>query len=260
MRLCQPPNTISCQPPDHPFWSETYSGEVFDFTAPSAAEVNLVDILVGLPNLCRFAGGVSRFYSVAEHSVHMFDDAVDNGATEKEAQIVLMHDAPEVFTVDVIKPIKNILQAQSEMNKFFLSGLEKWGSIIAEEISCEWVKHFHQCTPIDFDSVEGAVEKAVFEKFGMDPSDTPDWLPWLDFRMLITERDQLKPHSGNHFWPGEEKASEHVVEKLPCWSPHEARLQFATRLRECGLVSKREVTDALTRISLDREGTPQCPF
>ena len=59
----------------------TASGIYFDYANPTAGMINIEDIAKALSNTCRFAGH-SRFYSVAEHSVHCAQLAVDMGLND----------------------------------------------------------------------------------------------------------------------------------------------------------------------------------
>ncbi|MFO1150980.1 MAG: metal-dependent phosphohydrolase [Alsobacter sp.] len=81
-----------------------YSGTYFDFLDPERSDLTIEDIAHGLSNICRFAGQCHRFYSVAQHCVHMADLA-----EPPNGYAALMHDALESVVGDVSRPLKDLL-------------------------------------------------------------------------------------------------------------------------------------------------------
>ncbi|MFW7355994.1 MAG: hypothetical protein ACODTL_08615 [Brucella sp.] len=101
------------------------SGNWFDLLDPWSSEFTIEDIAHGLANICRYAGQCSRFYSVAEHSIHV-SESVEEFKLE-----ALLHDATEAFLGDITRPLKKLLPQYQEIEKsvedaiFARFGLEK---------------------------------------------------------------------------------------------------------------------------------------
>lgn len=87
---------------------ETAGGGFFDFTNPRPEDVHLSDVASSLSKVCRFAGHVSRFYSVAEHAVLVRDLVIAAGHHEL-ALPALHHDSEETYLGDVTTPLKALL-------------------------------------------------------------------------------------------------------------------------------------------------------
>jgi hypothetical protein len=71
--------------------------------------VRVRDIAHHLSHLCRFTGGVSAFYSVAEHAVavsHLVERETGDPWVILKA---LHHDSTEAYLGDVSKPLKDLL-------------------------------------------------------------------------------------------------------------------------------------------------------
>lgn len=84
---------------------ELVSGQNFYFLEPHPDDFVIEDIAHALSNTCRFTGHSSRFYSVAEHSVH-----VSNLLSGTGFELAgLLHDAAEAYLPDVASPIKQFL-------------------------------------------------------------------------------------------------------------------------------------------------------
>ena len=88
-------------------WLQTRSGRPFDYEQPKPDQIDIRDIAHALGQLCRFAGHCSRFYSVAEHSVHVAMLLRQGG--DPLARWGLLHDAHEAYVVDIPSPLKRLL-------------------------------------------------------------------------------------------------------------------------------------------------------
>ncbi len=100
---------------------------------PRPDEVCIEDIAHALSNLCRFGGHCSRFYSVAEHCVH-----VSFLVAPSFALAGLLHDASEAYLVDVPRPIKPFLngyhQAEDRVLQAIFEHVGIHGEIMWEQI------------------------------------------------------------------------------------------------------------------------------
>lgn len=85
-------------------WMQTLSGRRYYPRNPSPDDIDPGDISHALSMLCRYAGHVERFYSVAEHSVLM-----SQAVAPEHALAALLHDATEAYLVDVPRPVKRYL-------------------------------------------------------------------------------------------------------------------------------------------------------
>ena len=77
-------------------WLQTYTGIQFWPLDPRPEEIDIQDIAHALSLLCRFNGHCQRFYSVAEHSVH-----VSTILAPEFGLWGLLHDAAEAYLSDI---------------------------------------------------------------------------------------------------------------------------------------------------------------
>lgn len=83
---------------------QTYTGRRFYPLDPRPEDIHPEDIAHALSMLCRFGGHVVRFYSVAEHCLHVAS------ALAPEHQLAgLLHDATEAYVQDLVRPVKHQL-------------------------------------------------------------------------------------------------------------------------------------------------------
>lgn len=85
-------------------WIITYSGIKMHLAKPIEDEILIQDIAHALSQLCRFVGHTRKFYSVAEHSIH-----VSEACSDENALWGLLHDASEAYTNDMSGPMKSYM-------------------------------------------------------------------------------------------------------------------------------------------------------
>lgn len=101
---------------------EMHSGVMVDLLNPY--NLTIEDIAHALSNICRFNGHCERFYSVAEHSVRMYELALSRGdVVPRELFNVLLHDAGEALIGDIPSPIKMHWPAIAEIEANILGML-----------------------------------------------------------------------------------------------------------------------------------------
>ncbi len=158
----------------------TYTGKELTFLDPKEDQICLEDITNNLSKICRFAGNVSRFYSVAEHSVILAEKVLSEGGDAQEALGALFHDATEAYLCDVARPIKkhlgDYLQIEQGLqdvifNKFFIAPISdrvrEWDiNIVADEAVelfqsiPDWVKYYE---PLGVEITGWSCDKAEIE-------------------------------------------------------------------------------------------------
>lgn len=84
-------------------WILTFSGKAVYPLDPEPSSICLEDIAHPLAMLPRFAGHIKRFYSIAQHSIH-----VSYLVAPRFAKWGLLHDASEALIVDVPRPLKKL--------------------------------------------------------------------------------------------------------------------------------------------------------
>ena len=190
-------------------WMQTYSGQAFVIANPTPDQILLEDIAQALSNQCRFAGHCLKYYSVAEHSVHVCNRVQEfldvEEATEGQRQalaMALLHDAAEAYLLDLPRPLKY------EEGMEFYRGMHK------------------------------KVTKVILEKFDLlkpDASivtlDVAFLIKQADNEMLATEAKQIMaPH------PMEWDPLPNPLDlELGCWRPERARDVFLKQAHALGL-------------------------
>ena len=99
----------------------------YDFVDPDPASVEIEDIAHSLSNMCRYAGHVPSFYSVAEHCVRVSRMLNTRGFNTEIQLKGLLHDASEAYCVDIPSPLKH----QPEIEAGYLYHEERAQCMIA---------------------------------------------------------------------------------------------------------------------------------
>jgi uncharacterized protein len=190
-----PPNWIQMHP----------TGKKFFPLRPNPADFDIRDIARHLSMLCRYVGGVSKFYSVAEHCVRVsrrveqlmvLDDAYpeDSGAVLYNAKWALLHDASEAYMGDMSRPVK------------------------------------HASVMSQYRALERQLQQELVKAFGLEETE-PAIVKQVDIEMLGTEARQLKQPihpDWHHDAPGG-KLAEEIPGLVLGWDPTTAERVFLSR-------------------------------
>lgn len=175
-------------------WISTWTGRQVYPLDPKPDQICLVDIAHGLSNKCRY-NGQSRFYTVAEHCVHLADWCLKHG-DRRLALYALLHDAAEAYLPDVTAPIKPLF-------KKFEGCEDKMLAVIFEALGVPAIGKFN-----------ASVIKSA------------------DKRICLNERDAVLPnHRPEIRWPADDLDPLDGVE-IFCWPPDEAYDNFMECFKE----------------------------
>lgn len=141
-------------------------GSHFSLIEVDPSQITAQDIASTLSKMCRFGARIRRFYTVAEHSIRCAHQAHADGVPLDGCFAVLMHDAAEAYTQDIVSPLKRMIAEQ-------------------------------------YKPIEARVSKAIAEKFDIDFDKWADVISEVDHAMVLAERSVLYPdYKGK--WPNEE--------------------------------------------------------
>lgn len=88
------------------------SGKTMNLFEPKVEDIRIMDIAYGLSHKGHFSGQTKKFYSIAEHSIICveLEEKLKLGV---DKVYLLFHDANEAYLPDMIKPLKNRIEAWS---------------------------------------------------------------------------------------------------------------------------------------------------
>lgn len=155
----------------------TFTGKRFYPIDPRPEEIDIRDIAHALSMQCRYTGHVSRFLSVAEHSL-----GVASLLPQELKLAGLMHDASEAYLADIARPIKHC----SDFGDLYRVAEHRLMGCIAEKFG------------LDFDHplIKEADDAMIYvEANALMPPD-PCWTQW--WRPILIgssmEIENLDPH------------------------------------------------------------------
>ncbi len=120
---------------DRGSWMQTYTGKAFYAMDARVEDIDIADIAHSLSLQCRYNGHVDRFYSVAEHCIHLanlFPDDPDM------ALWALLHDAAEAYIGDMVRPLKKhmptFMEIDDQITALVAQRFELNGTVIPPEV------------------------------------------------------------------------------------------------------------------------------
>jgi len=87
-------------------WIETFTGRRVRLTAPSIADINIIDVAHALSMQCRYTGHTRFFYPVGHHCILIYDWLRSRGHPPSTCLRGLLHDSGETWAADVARPLK----------------------------------------------------------------------------------------------------------------------------------------------------------
>ncbi len=149
---------------------------------PTEEMINIDDIASSLSKICRFGGNIPEFYSVAQHTL-----LVVELAPQMLKKAAMLHDAPEAYLGDVIKPLKHL------------------------------IKDLY--TPL-----EDKFERLIFKKYGVSPHDM-GLIKQYDMQALTIEHEYLRGIDKTKFEEYSKKLCNGATSEM-CWNPFYAKRMF----------------------------------
>lgn len=111
-----------------PGYIQTYTKIRFYTLEPVKEDVNIEDIAHSLSLMTRANGHCKHFYSVGQHSINCFQEAVSRGCSLRVQLGCLLHDASESYISDLTRPVKRNFPEYIEMEKRLEKAIfEKFG-------------------------------------------------------------------------------------------------------------------------------------
>lgn len=112
---------------------ETATARTFDPRDPEGHTYHISDIACALAGQCRYSGTTIGHYSIAEHSLLIYEHLRAAGADNRTLRAALLHDAAEAYLGDVPAPVKAFLPDYRAMEDRIMRA-------IAKQFDFDWPK------------------------------------------------------------------------------------------------------------------------
>jgi 5'-deoxynucleotidase YfbR-like HD superfamily hydrolase len=173
-------------------WIQTYTGRAFHYDDFGPQDICIEDIAHALSMECRYGGHTAWHYSVAQHSVHVYDHLAYIGATRITCKQGLLHDTPEAYVKDIPRPLKALLGTG--------------------------YKHLDS-------RVWSAISTRYLVPFDLDPE-----VKVVDLQLALDEKECLLSRPDKE-WTGVSAQYKRTGLTIPEWSPARAKTEFMNRFR-----------------------------
>jgi hypothetical protein len=167
----------------------TRSGQLITPLDPDPDDILIEDIAGALAKQPRFTGHVSKFYSVAQHSVNVCSLVIKRHGNSGLALVALLHDGSEAYLSDISHPVKY----QEPFKTFYREAEAVLEAALAEkfDIAYPWPKQVKDA--------DGAIG-------------------------LLESRDLMPPSFPMHTWGGADIAE--FPKEIKPWGPEKAEREF----------------------------------
>lgn len=124
------------------YWIWTNSGKQFSYNYTDPDQICIEDIATALSKICRYAGHIDRFYSVADHCCNVVEFAEEHYFFSRDYDPRLslgwlLHDAAEAYLSDIPAPAKKLLPDFKRLEKRIYR-------VIAEKYGAPYDKKFQE--------------------------------------------------------------------------------------------------------------------
>lgn len=162
----------------------------FPLTVEALKEKLTIEIIAHhLSNTCRFNGATPYLYTVAQHSWNVYQEALNEGSynayNKANLRWLLLHDAVETLTGDIIRPLKNRMNACAD----YVLRTAKKDRLAAFKAAFE------------YEAIEHIVTATLIQKFQAEPF--PEWKTYdnaVNFKEVGFFFRQKEPEGGYRYW------------------------------------------------------------